>query len=122
MLCMRPRDVDGSESQATSCDQGGPDAHGEVWNTIPILKAGFMKRLRLLALLLALTVSASAVDQKSLLLGVGIGLGVYATQHGIVPAITTIAVNTKRATRKTTRGMKRAIVGSKKKADCPKGK
>lgn len=78
MLCMRPRDVDGSESQATSCDQGGPDAHGEVWNTIPILKAGFMKRLRLLALLLALT--------------------------------------------KTTRGMKRAIVGLKKKADCPKGK
>lgn len=72
------------------------------------------KRAAAFLLFLSLSGSSVAVDQKSLLLGVGIGLGVYATQHGIVPAMTTIASKTKRATLAIGRGSKRVILGKPK--------
>ena len=76
-----------------------------------------MKKLLMVAVLLLSTLNAVAVDQKSLLLGVGIGLGVYTVQKGVVPAMASIGRVTVKAPKAVGRGVKRMVMGPKKKVD-----
>ncbi len=70
---------------------------------------------KLCVLLLVLTGIAQGLDQKSLLVGVAIGLGVYTVQHGVVPTASTIWKATTKVGKKTAKGVKRAVLGPKKK-------
>jgi hypothetical protein len=54
---------------------------------------------------------AKAVDGKSLLLGIGIGAGIYATQHGIVPAAKAIGKASAKTAKTTAHGVKRLVAG-----------
>ena len=71
-----------------------------------------MRRLRTFVLLLLLS-SPAVADTKSLLIGISIGLGVYTVQQGVIPVSKHVAAATKKASKVTAKGVRRAVKGPK---------